>query len=269
MPPLNNIHRHAVVTGASSGLGLSMTNSFLEAGIRVTAVCRSRPAITHPAFQHLASDLTAEGQIDKIFECFEADFPDLWVNNAGFGMLGAHHEVDPDVRDSLLKILYQIPVDVARRLAERWGSGDPETGELPCLIQVSSLAVELPIPLMPHYNAAKSALSAFCASLLLDGNNPFRLIDFRPGDFNTPFVGKSAMRPRPKHIEFHELLCRRHKRAPSPDKAATRLTRALERRHEGILRSGGFFQSAIAPLGARVLSQRRLHQLIRRYYGIR
>src|SRR4051794_24909523 len=48
---------HAVVTGASSGIGLAIAARLLREGWQVTGLSRSAPALDHPGFTHRAVDL--------------------------------------------------------------------------------------------------------------------------------------------------------------------------------------------------------------------
>ena len=57
-----------------------------------------------------------------------------------------------------------------------------------CLVNISSLAVEFPLPFMSAYNVAKAGLSALTESLIVETRGTaINVIDFRPGDFRTDF----------------------------------------------------------------------------------
>lgn len=260
-------HRHAVITGASSGIGLAIAETLLASGIRVTALCRNPPPLKQNGIAHLPVDLTDRTALETVLSELEKDLPDLWINNAGFGLLGSLEKTPPEKGEELLHLLLHVPI-----LCSQWFvrclRDSPLAPGSPCLVQVSSLACELPIPWMPYYNTAKAGLSGFAGSLLLDGNLPCRVIDFRPGDFNTPFVAKPGMATDdPALRAYREILDRHHATAPSPTVAAASLARALRKKRSGIVRTGPLFQWAIAPLGVRVFPRKLLHAVIRRYYG--
>jgi short-subunit dehydrogenase len=265
MNPLG--HQHAVVTGASSGLGLAIATALLASKVRVTALSRRPPPIKDPACHHLEVDLCDDSALADAWKHLQNDLPDLWINNAGFGLLGELETTKLADGDRLLKLLLHVPIACTHWYACQLRACGPEND--PCLVQVSSLACELPIPLMPWYNTAKAGLSAFSSSLLLDATVPFRVIDFRPGDFNTPFIEQAGMvTASPTLKSYQQTLARQHAQAPPAEKAAADLLKALRRRRNGIIRTGSFFQRAIAPLGPRIFSQAFLRRLIRRYYDL-
>jgi short-subunit dehydrogenase len=139
------------------------------------------------------------------------------------------------------------------------------------IVNVSSLAGAFPLPYLAAYTAAKAGLSGFTQSLMLtERGTGVRLIDFQPGDFRTAFNKAMArateLTPREQqawaHLEQHLQA------APPPERAARDLLKALGKRRDGIVRSGGFFQTHVAPLGLRLLPRVWLLGIIRRYYGI-
>ncbi|NBB80129.1 MAG: SDR family NAD(P)-dependent oxidoreductase [Verrucomicrobia bacterium] len=256
-------YRSALITGTSSGLGLALARALAEEGLSVTGVGRSAPPTSPKGYNHLTTDLLKEKEVDQALTEISASPPDIWINNAGFGLLGGAWTPDDSAINRQLDLLFRVPVRLSR-FFEAICRNRPEQPAY--LIQISSLAVELPIPGMPYYNAAKSALSAFSESLLLDGALPFKLIDFRPGDFKTAFMEPDRAQNAQADSAYWKKLVDRHEQAPEPGKAAACLVRAMRRGHTGTLRSGSFFQSKIAPLGPRLLRQSWLHACIRRHY---
>lgn len=255
-------YRKALITGSSSGLGAAMAHALAAEGLRVIGLSRHAPVHPAPSYQHHCVDLLDAEQLDAVCRLVRDDPPDIWINNAGQGLIGSAWDASDAAIDRTHRLLYEVPVRLSRFFEQ---SCRQLEGRPAYLIQVSSLAVELPIPAMPYYNAAKAALSGFTQSLLLDDELPFRLIDFRPGDFNTAFMEnmQSGAHTEPALLKHLHM---RHRRAPSAQGAATSLLSAMRREHQGTLRCGTFFQSRLAPLGARLLPQKVLHRLIRRHY---
>jgi len=56
------------------------------------------------------------------------------------------------------------------------------------MVNVSSLAVDFPMPYMSGYNVVKAGLAAFSESLMMEvAGTGVVVIDFRPGDYRTNF----------------------------------------------------------------------------------
>jgi NAD(P)-dependent dehydrogenase (short-subunit alcohol dehydrogenase family) len=121
---------------------------------------------------------------------------------------------------------------------------------------------------MAPYNAAKSALAAYTASLAVElADSAIVLIDFRPGDYATSFHGamRQKLRNAPaldaRAARVWERLEQIQRGAPPIARAAGDLCRALRRRRSGVVRSGGFFQARVAPWGNRLLPARMMRWL--------
>lgn len=97
--------RTAVVTGASRGLGASITITLAEAGAKVLAVARSRLELDKLASQHnnitpLVGDVTDVNFIQSL-AMIEID---ILVNNAGMNRPLPIEEVDVQTLDSMLDL---------------------------------------------------------------------------------------------------------------------------------------------------------------------
>ncbi len=122
-----------------------------------------------------------------------------------------------------------------------------------CLVNVSSLAAEFPLPFMSGYNVAKAGLSALSESLLFESRGTeVRIMDFRPGDYRTAF-NQAMQPPNPSAptARVWRVLDAMLQSAPPPAEAAANLRRALRAGRRGVVRSGSFFQARVAPLAAR------------------
>lgn len=102
MSTLNN-NRVWLITGASRGLGLSITEAALAHGDGVIATARNAKSITKRLGEKagllaLDLDVTDERQISFAIETAIATFGriDVLVNNAGYGMSGAIEEASPE-----------------------------------------------------------------------------------------------------------------------------------------------------------------------------
>jgi short-subunit dehydrogenase len=259
----------ALVTGASSGIGRAIAEALLAAGVSVYGTSRN-PNLPgrNPAIQWLAFEGGQAGFVNA-FAKDRRDLLtkiDLLVNNAGSGLFGEASQQQADDLQSQIQLLLEAPM--ALTLAVLPAMRERGRG---CIVNVSSLAGEFPLPYLAAYTAAKAGLSGFTQSLMLtEADSGVQLVDFQLGDFRTAFNEAMACPPALTEPEQRvwEHLEKHLREAPPPETAARDLLKAIRRGRTGIVRSGGFFQTRVAPLGLRLLPRACLLWTIRRYYGI-
>jgi hypothetical protein len=140
------------------------------------------------------------------------------------------------------------------------------------LVNISSLAVEFPLPFQSAYNMAKSGLSALSESLMIEtAGTGVVVIDFRPGDYRTDFdrsVSRPQRKPGPRltraWVAFEAMM----RSGPPPEHAAAALRRALLRHRSGTVRTGRFFQAVFAPFLARFGSLDLKRRVQARYFDV-
>lgn len=269
--PLRDQFGTALVTGASSGLGAAFTEMLLAEGIAVWGTSR-RPEVmaSRPGLRTLALELADDASIRRAWAEAERESGgiDLLVNNAGAGLFGEFDRLTDEEVRAQIEILLIGPALLARQACAAMrarGRG--------CVVNISSLAAEFPIPYLVPYSAAKAGLAGLSAGLCLEtAGSGVRVIDFRPGDYRTRF--NDTMRPQPGAAgERGARVWRRLEgllqSAPAPRRAADDLRRALLRGRSGVVRSGSFFQAWLAPLLQRFASQGLSRRVQRRYFELR
>lgn len=166
---------HALVTGASSGIGAALATALGARGWRLTlaarrvdrleALARSIAAPgsdprTHPKVRPTdLSDLDAcRGLVE---DARAAHGPvHLLVNNAGVQYVEATVGVSDDRAERLMAVDLLAPLRLQRLVLDDMLAHDHGT-----IVNIASLAGIVPTPGMMHYNAAKSALGAASESL--------------------------------------------------------------------------------------------------------
>jgi len=264
----------AFVTGASAGLGRAFALMLLADGVRVWGSSRDasrlaglaagRPGAFHP----VALDLGDAGGAVRAFagalEAAGGGF-DWVVNNAGYGVFGEFASTDPAVWRAQVGAMLGTVLSISHA-----AFGSMRGRGRGCLVHVSSLAAEFPLPYMSGYNVAKAGLSALSESLMFESRGTgVRVIDFRPGDYRTDFnrsmhKGSLSAAAEAAWAALEAGLAE----APPPERAARDLRRALLSGRGGIVRSGSLFQARLAPAMARLAPASWVRRASARYFGL-
>jgi len=158
---------HAVVTGASSGIGAGIARRFATEGAAVTLVARRRDKLEVLAAElgdaHVvAHDLSVPEEATAWLEEAEAaQGPiDVLVNNAGVQVIGKTAEIDVERGEMSLRLNLFTPLRLTRAVL----GGMIERGH-GCIVDIASMAALAPTPNMTYYNASKGALAAASEAL--------------------------------------------------------------------------------------------------------
>lgn len=273
---LSSVFRHAFVTGVSGGLGLAFAKMLLAEGVRVTGTARDvdrlKALAKEPLFTPLALDLAEPLVAQRAFEdatraAGDGGF-DLVINNAGYGVFAPFTAIDYATWQAQLDAVLGTTARLSHAALRQMLSRKRGT-----LVNISSLAVEFPLPFTSGYNMAKAGLSALSESLIFETRGTgVTVIDFRPGDYRTAF--NQAMHST-AHIHsadprvasaWHELESHLAT-APLAVAAARDLRRALQRGRSGTVRSGSLFQATIAPFLSRLAPASVRRAVVARYQG--
>ena len=272
---LNKQYRTAFITGASSGLGEAFTRMLLEEGVKVWGTSRNSAKLQalRDQYPQLFSVVCLElNQADEAVNQFrkaekEAGGFDLVIQNAGYGLFGNFELIPSETWNTQLSSMLGTTVALSHAA---WTS--MRSTNQGCLVHISSLAVDFPLPFMSGYNVVKAGISALSESLMTEarGTN-LVVIDFRPGDFKTAFnerahkVDKleSDKRLKQAWLKLEENL----NTSPKPSQAARDLKKALKAGKSGIVISGGFLQARLAPLAAHLLPKKLLRKITALYFN--
>ena len=270
--PLSSKYNKALVTGAGTGLGKGFAQMLLDERVEVWGTSRKPDQMPRrPGFHAIELDLLNPASVDELLrEVIGKDRGfDLVINNAGYGAFYPFEKFPVDEISNQIEVLLSGPIKICRQAyagMRKRGHGT--------IINVTSLAVEFPLPYMSLYNAAKSGLSAFSQSLMMESRNTgVTVIDFRPGDFRTSF--NIAMKRDTAFVDEDgqlsaawEALERTLKSGPSVNIAVRSLRKTLLKPRSGVVHTGQFFQAVLAPFMARFLPRDSILWFIRRYYGL-
>ena len=167
-----NSSKTVVVTGASSGIGAALAVQLGAGGHRVVLAARRERELTQvarrsgPEALPVPTDVTRRGDVERLRDRALERFGqvDVWVNNAGRGIVRPVLELTDDEFDAMMAVnvksaLYGMQA-IVPHFKER-GRGH--------VINVSSFLGRVPIAtIRSAYNAAKAALNSLTANLRMD-----------------------------------------------------------------------------------------------------
>lgn len=177
-------YEHAVVTGATSGIGQATALRLVRAHIpRVTAIGRNRARLReldeHEAMRTLAVDLRETVRVRQVLD---ADPVDILVSNAGvLPATGSFQSMNPADIDAMIETNLAATLRLVRCVLPGMiarGRGH--------LFFIGSSAGRWPHPDVAVYGATKAAISMFCDSLRCDlAGTAIRVTEICPGRVQT------------------------------------------------------------------------------------
>lgn len=194
---LKPLHEQTIViTGASSGIGLTTARMAARAGAKLVLAARSGEAlaqldqeITASGGQasHVVADVGSELDVIRISETAIGRFGgfDTWVNNAGVSVYGRIEDVSTDDLRRLFETNFWGVVYGSRaalvHLKVRGGA----------IINLGSTVSDRAIPLQGMYSASKFAIRGFTDALrmeLEEQGAPISVTLIKPAAIDTPYI---------------------------------------------------------------------------------
>ena len=189
--------RSAIVTGGASGIGQETARLLAAHGARVwigdlnagageAVVAEIAAAGGGAAFAHLdVTDLASvRAVVGEVIA--GAGRLDIFVNNAGIGLVGSVTETEPDEYARLMRVnvdgvYHGCKAAVEQMLAQRPAGG--------AIINIASVAGQIAVPRRFAYGATKGAVIAMTRSVAMDYvDQGIRCNCICPGTVETPFV---------------------------------------------------------------------------------
>ena len=191
--------RRALVTGASSGIGLACAAALGEAGAEVTLVARQDGPLSEARDAMRQAGMAAETRALDITDIAAVrDFVagaepfDILVNSAGLARHAAALDTDPGDFDAVMSVNFRAAFFLTREVARRL----VETGRPGSLINVSSQMGHVGGVDRAVYAASKHAIEGMTKSMAIEwGPHGIRVNTLCPTFIRTPLAEQTLAIP--------------------------------------------------------------------------
>ena len=268
--------RTALVTGASSGIGLATARRLLDHGYRVIGTSRNPDTVPDSArlegMKYRALDLRDSVSIDGFGYALYAEdiHVDILVNNAGESQSGPLEEIPMRALERIFQINVLGPVHLTKLVLpgmRRRGYGR--------VVMVSSMLASFPLAYRSSYVASKAAIEGFATAARFE-LSPFGvwLTTVEPGSVKTGISSR-----RTKYIDDDSPYTKPFKRmlkvldgnereGISPHRVARTIVDAIEEDAPASLYAVGSNAPTVFAL-RRALPRAAVERVVGRLYGVR
>ncbi len=183
-----------VITGASAGIGRAAALFFAAEGANVVVAARRRDRLENLKARieesgakclAVTTDVSIREQVQRLLDATLEHFGrvDVWINNAGYGLVGSVEQTTPEEMEQLWSTNYMgvfHGCQVALQQMRRQGSGH--------IMNVSSMVARFPLPLHAAYTATKYAMNGLSDALAIElSGTGIHVSTIMPGVTETEF----------------------------------------------------------------------------------
>ena len=258
----------AVITGASSGIGLAIANKIYKEGVIVYDI--SKVVVKHDCIKNgYEADVNDNENVSKILEnIFEVEgHIDIFINNAGFGIAGA--------------IEYSKPVNVYNQINTNLSAYIVLSGlaikylkkSKGRIVNISSVGGVIPLPFQATYSATKAGVEIFSRALSNEVK-PYgmKVTAVLPGDTKTGFTAARVIdnnvENKSQKDDIRASIAKMEKdeqKGMTPDSVAKVVVKVLKKKRPPLRVTVGFQYKCVAIL-PRLLSTKFINFVVRKLY---
>ena len=182
-------NKNIIVTGSSSGIGLSITEALLKNKANVLGISRRNPSLSNIETEHeKLSSVIKEKPISGL------------ISNAGSGKLDSLENFSPKQISEFIKLNLNSHIIITRLLLPYF-----KTINNGFLIYIGSEASYKVGKYGSIYSACKFGLRGFVKSIRIETSlNNIKVTQINPGIVKTPFYNNLKISPGVEHDEFIE-----------------------------------------------------------------
>lgn len=196
----------AIITGASSGIGLEFARALHKRGCNVVLVARRESlledlaqecnSIRPDSAKVLVCDLTKKTDLAGLVTLISSSEIDILVNNAGRGAFGLSETIPVDDETGIISLNVTAPVVLTNAILPQMKARKSGT-----IISVASIAGFQPLPYMATYSGSKAFNFYHALSLAYEMKRfGVRVCAVCPGPVDTEFAGVARMPGEPTGI---------------------------------------------------------------------
>jgi len=204
----------ALITGATSGIGEALARFIADKGIPLILIGRNTQKLAQLKEEFSpkttviteAADLAKRGDRKRVVQLIHTLHPDLLVNCAGIRFWGETTEIPLDDQLESIEInvsaLVELSIEGAKALMEHHEKG--------VILNIASMAGDLPIPNFNTYSATKAFVISFSKGMDLELESyGIRVLVSQPGFVNTPGI-KSREAGKPGALAMEPDVLAKH-----------------------------------------------------------
>jgi short-subunit dehydrogenase len=194
------MEEYALITGASSGIGLELAKIAAANNMNLVLSARNTEKLTQlkTEWEGLYSikvwvvgcDLAEKDAAEKITAWLQQHYivPNILINNAGFGMYGSYEQLDAVSEQKMIQLNIASLTALTKTLygqMRRRGKGK--------ILNVSSIAGFMPGPWMAVYHATKAYVLSFSEALAVEAKGSgVSVTALCPGPTETNFENRAS-----------------------------------------------------------------------------
>lgn len=258
----------AIITGASSGIGLAIAKLLFKNGVKIYNISRA----TFEADEIIKSYECDVNDTEKIKEIVEEIYEkerriDIFINNAGFGIAGAVENASKEniykLVDTNLSAVIALSSLIIPYLKESKGN----------IINISSVGAVIPLPFQATYSATKAGVEIFSRALANEVK-PFKIkvTAILPGDTKTGFTQNRIVENTEENRDYQKIVENSIKKVEkdeqtgkSPDSVAKVVVKILKRKNPPLRKTVGFAYKLVVFL-PRILPTKLVNFIVRKLY---
>ena len=255
-----------IVTGSSSGIGLSTAQMLIKNGYVVYGLDINDNTAD---FETLKCDIT---NTERVKECFDYIYSkeghiDVLVNNAGMGISGAIEYIDDEKTKKLFDVNMFAVLNLSKMIIPYFkqnGGGK--------IVNTSSLAGVIPLPFQTAYSMSKSAVNSLTMCLAMEvAPLNIKVCAVMPGDTATGFT--KAREKQNKSDAYGDRISKSVSKMEkdethgmSPNQVAKVILKQIKRKNPPTIVSVGF-SSKLVNLLQKILPRRLMMKIVKKIYG--